>query len=269
MKVLTCLFALLILAAPVAAFASPPNLPPRPPRDEEDNGGGGSATIALHLTAADGSQPSNTTLQGLWTVVQWLDGVGNWHDVDGWEGVPAGASSNGAHIAWKVDDSLFGKGPFRWVVEQGSGGAITGASAAFYLPHDPGEIVPVMVTLDGSNPGSTSEIPSVAGPAIALTFHATANAASTANLQNFWTIVQWGDGLGTWYDIARWQGPFDSVSGANARKTWPIEPILLGRGIFRWQVLQGKAGSVVATSETFYLAMTLTDIVSVGASGGN
>jgi hypothetical protein len=221
-----CLFALIVLAAPAAAYASPYSLPPRPPRDEggngDDGGGGSSARIALHITATDGTQPSDTTLQGLWTVVQWLDGLGNWHDVDSWEGTPASASANGTHMVWKVDDSLLGRGPFRWIIEQGTGGAISGASASFYLPHDAGEGVPVTVTLNGNNTGSASESPAIAGPAIVLTFHSANTAASLANLQYLWTIVQWGDGFGTWYDIARWQGPFDSVGGANARKAWPI-----------------------------------------------
>jgi hypothetical protein len=34
-------------------------------------------------------------------------------------------------------------------------------------------------------------------------------------------------------------------------------------------VLQGKAGSIVATSDIFFLPMTMTDIVVVQASGGN
>jgi hypothetical protein len=79
-------------------------------------------------------------------------------------------------------------------------------------------------------------------------------------------MVQWGDGFGTWYDIARRQGSFDSFTGTIASKAWPIEPVLLGRGIFRWQVMQAKGGPVIATSEIFILPVSMGDIVTIQMS---
>lgn len=59
----------------------------------------------------------NSTDQKVWTVVEWADTQGAWHEVTGWRGTPA----NGV-VRWWVEEKDFGKGPFRWVV---------------YLPNEP------------------------------------------------------------------------------------------------------------------------------------
>ncbi len=47
----------------------------------------------------------------LWSVVQWLDGEGHWHDVMGWRGyVDRGGSR------WWVANDDFDTGPFRWLL---------------------------------------------------------------------------------------------------------------------------------------------------------
>jgi len=80
--------------------------------DDEDLG-----RIVLHAPA------------GVWTVVQWQDGMGRWHDVEGWRG-----QAHGGEIAWKVEEKDFRTGPFRWVAYDSNSGRVIGATYSFFLP---------------------------------------------------------------------------------------------------------------------------------------
>jgi hypothetical protein len=91
---------------------------------------------AIELTVA--SAPA-----GLWTVVQWQDALGGWHDVAGWQGT----LDEGDKKTWWVDKADYGKGPFRWVVYQAQGGDLLGTSESFYLPSGHGQIVTIEVSL--------------------------------------------------------------------------------------------------------------------------
>ncbi|MEM7348400.1 MAG: hypothetical protein AAF485_29575 [Chloroflexota bacterium] len=72
---------------------------------------------------------------GLWSVVQWVDGSGTWHDVGGWRGTIA---DNGIR-RWGVAPPEFGKGPFRWAIYQSDGGDLVWASDSFNLPNGGGQ----------------------------------------------------------------------------------------------------------------------------------
>jgi hypothetical protein len=65
-----------------------------------------------------------------WTVVQWQDALGGWHDVQGWQG----DLDEGQEKVWWVLEKDFGTGPFRWVVMARKGGAAWKTSEAFTLP---------------------------------------------------------------------------------------------------------------------------------------
>jgi hypothetical protein len=65
-----------------------------------------------------------------WTVVQWQDGRGGWHDVEGWQG----DLDEGQAKVWWVLEKDFGTGPFRWVVLTRKGGGTWKTSEAFTLP---------------------------------------------------------------------------------------------------------------------------------------
>lgn len=80
---------------------------------------------------------------GTWTVVQWQDSAGNWHDVEGWQGTLDAAGGK----RWWVAAKDFGTGPFRWVVQYGPGGSVLGMSAPFHLPGGAAEIMQVTVLL--------------------------------------------------------------------------------------------------------------------------
>jgi hypothetical protein len=80
---------------------------------------------------------------GLWTVVQWQDGLGGWHDVEGWQGTLV----DGWQIWW-VARRDFGTGPFRWAVYQNpTRNVLLAASESFNLPTSDGDLVGVTVSL--------------------------------------------------------------------------------------------------------------------------
>ncbi len=79
-----------------------------------------------------------------WTVVQWQDGLGGWHDVDGWRGDLD--DGNGDQKLWAVLARNFGQGPFRWVVYVKRDGKEWGVSVSFFLPRFPGDKIEVSVS---------------------------------------------------------------------------------------------------------------------------
>ncbi len=70
----------------------------------------------------------------LWTVVQWQDGVGNWHDVDSWRGVLDQINDHKGDKIWWVLPYSYGDGPMRWLVYDRAGGKLLATSHSFYLP---------------------------------------------------------------------------------------------------------------------------------------
>jgi hypothetical protein len=71
---------------------------------------------------------------GSYACVQWLDGLGNWHDVEGWCG-----QIEKEPVTWYVAPRDMGTGPFRWLVDGR-------ASEPFMLPSQHGERVVVSVS---------------------------------------------------------------------------------------------------------------------------
>lgn len=118
----------------------------------------GSATIATALpprpTAVPTRQPSTLRggfielriegqlVEGIWTLVQWQDAQGDWHDVTGWQGT----LDEGNVKTWWVGEEDLGAGPFRWMAVVDT--AVIGTSEAFFLPVQPGEKVIVTIPLD-------------------------------------------------------------------------------------------------------------------------
>jgi len=89
----------------------------------------------------------------LWTVVQWQDHSGDWHDVEEWQGTLDEVNNDkdkgmyeGEKVWWAAKAD-FDKGPFRWVVYRGRGGKLLAQSESFYLPHFTGETVRVEVLI--------------------------------------------------------------------------------------------------------------------------
>jgi hypothetical protein len=78
---------------------------------------------------------------GLRSVVQWVDGAGEWHDVNGWRGT---VTAFGV-LGWRVAPGDAGKGPFRWALYGTGSQDPVAISASFYLPDADREVV--IVTL--------------------------------------------------------------------------------------------------------------------------
>ena len=136
--VLVCVLA--VLGQPLSVQAGPtlpPRDPPATPSPDKDKSGkdkpvGAYIELQTQITSA-----------GAWSVVQWQDSAGGWHDVEGWRGPLA----DGNNRRWWVAAKDFGKGPFRWAVTQGQGGSLLGVSAPFKLPSGANETLQVAVSL--------------------------------------------------------------------------------------------------------------------------
>lgn len=94
-----------MMATAQAAEGLPDRNPPAPQVDEGSGDRGGPIGTYIELVAPEHA--------GAWTVVQWQDSAGNWHDVEGWRGT---LDDRGVR-RWWVDAKDFGTGPFRWVIE--------------------------------------------------------------------------------------------------------------------------------------------------------
>jgi hypothetical protein len=128
----------LLTAMPAAA------MPPRPPRPTAPPPAPSAASyrertlIVLSLLLPIEIPP--TVWQPLWTVVQWQDAMGGWHDVEGWRGALDEAAFGIGKKTWVVEDKDLGTGPFIWLVYAHPGGELVAASAMFYLPAKAGDI---------------------------------------------------------------------------------------------------------------------------------
>ena len=136
---------------PALAYAAPSPLPPRPEPPSpspvvapgEEPGGG---VIELLIPLASGRWHGEYW-QGLWTIVQWKDSFGGWHDVEGWRGTPDEVVDGEGKKVWWVGKADLGTGPFRWLIYQSQKGKLLAQSQPFYLPHSSGETVKVEVSL--------------------------------------------------------------------------------------------------------------------------
>jgi hypothetical protein len=114
---------------------------PKPGRETEPRG----AFIELHVQSITKEFASNW--QGLWTVVQWQDAQGKWHDVEGWRGALDMMQDGAGRKTWWLASSLFGQGPFRWLVAPVKGDSSLTISEPFYLPRTAEETIRVEVLL--------------------------------------------------------------------------------------------------------------------------
>ena len=133
---------LLVASATLPTQATVSALPPRPTPTPtplvEPAASAPGALIKLNVQPA--AQPA------LWTVVQWQDRLGGWHDVEGWRGT-LDEVSNGVGKVWWVARANFDTGPFRWVIYQSPGGKLLATSEAFQLPRYENTMVVIEVSL--------------------------------------------------------------------------------------------------------------------------
>jgi len=122
---------LIVIWGASLAQAAPSALPPRPtpatptsvPVQAFTSSGWAVIELQVQPTQAD-----------RWTVVQWQDALGGWHDVEGWRGALDEVSNGVGKKKWWVARPNFDTGPFRWVIYQNQGGKLLAASESFRLP---------------------------------------------------------------------------------------------------------------------------------------
>jgi hypothetical protein len=156
---------------PQFAGAAPVDLPPRPnppppPSGEEPSEPAPSgqpsapqhqrnpakgALVTLEVQFGEDWPEKGIQWQELWTVVQWQDQWGYWHDVDGWQGTLDRVYLEDGQVMgakmWWAYDSLWGAGPFRWAVLAGRAGQVMAKTDLFYLPTRGGQGVTVELVL--------------------------------------------------------------------------------------------------------------------------
>jgi hypothetical protein len=146
------IMATVIGLTPTPTLADSP-LPPRPGAELPPRPGAPSPAPPAVIHTADRSKSGSPAgayieLMGLpnnseyWTVVQWQDRQGDWHNVDGWQGTLENSCKK-----WWVNARDFGTGPFRWVVYLGQNGPEAGRSDSFLMPHVAMQTQQVAVTI--------------------------------------------------------------------------------------------------------------------------
>jgi hypothetical protein len=114
---------------------TPAPLPSSPPADSDE------PSVGAYIELLVQSGPTD-----LWTIVQWQDSLGNWHDIEGWQG----KLDDNYKKVWWVAPADFGKGPFRWMVYRHEKGEALVASELFYLPRTADETVRVVLLLSSN-----------------------------------------------------------------------------------------------------------------------
>lgn len=148
---MVCALLAIMLLLPPMAEAAPSDIPPRTPRPTKPAPPEG-APIVLCASFGDTWSFYSARWQELWTVVQWQDEWGYWHDVEEWQGTldKVKADENGEVVGekgWWVAEADLGKGPFRWLVYRSEGSTLLATSESFNLPASRHEVVKVEVSL--------------------------------------------------------------------------------------------------------------------------
>jgi hypothetical protein len=127
---------------PVAA------MPPRPPRPTALPKAPSPKRTLIVLKVMLQPEALPTAWRELWTVVQWQDGMGDWHDVEGWRGNLDEEEPGIGKKVWLVEDKDLGDGPFRWLLYARPGGPLAAISDPFYLPAAPGDVLERQVVME-------------------------------------------------------------------------------------------------------------------------
>lgn len=115
--VLLCMAFAGLVSPAVGIAEAAANLPPRPTLTPTPE----SLTRILLV--------GGSAYEGAWTVVQWQDKQGEWHDVESWQG-----HMRNGWIRWRVAPKDWGTGPFRWQVYDKAGGTLLASTTSFTLP---------------------------------------------------------------------------------------------------------------------------------------
>jgi hypothetical protein len=125
-------------STPTATAAPPPPRPTLTPTPYVAPGRSVGSYIELRVP---------TDNLNLWTVVQWQDVQGHWHDVDTWRGSLDEINNHKGDKLWWVYARDYGTGPFRWVIYDQPDGQLLATSRSFNLPAATNQHEIVEVTL--------------------------------------------------------------------------------------------------------------------------
>lgn len=75
---------------------------------------------------------------------------------------------------------------------------------------------------------------------------------------DLWTVVQWQDNTGEWFDVYGWQAPFEGES-----LIWWVDPSNFGNGPFRWVVYKNSNKTELLGSQEFYLPQQVGESLKV------
>ena len=142
----SCLLLLAVgLWLPASTLAAPASLPSRATPTP-------TAAPSAHLQSGTIILCVPTLRADLWAIVQWQDGLGQWHNVEGWRGPLGALSSAERWQVWAVDPEQLGLGPFRWMVYSAPGGQLYADTEAFYLPKGKGDTLWVNAPNSATSP---------------------------------------------------------------------------------------------------------------------
>lgn len=128
-----------------------PVLPPRftPVPGAPSSNGSDVSYITARINCGEGCE-IDSSWQPLYTVVQWQDNDGVWHDVQGWQSQLLVQEEKPAIQTWAVAPSHFGRGPFRWLILDHEMHEVLGVSTNFFLPQMSHTSVSVEINLMSS-----------------------------------------------------------------------------------------------------------------------
>jgi hypothetical protein len=121
---------------------------------------------------------------------------------------------------------------------------------------------PTATPIPPQKPGNGARASEHAGGWIELHFQHPAQSPSL-DWPELWAAVQWQDAGGRWHDVEGWRGTLDDGASGVGRKVWWVAERDLGTGPFRWIVLHGNGGDLLAGSESFYLPGTAGETIPV------
>ncbi len=144
---------LVLVSLPSPARTALADLPPRftptptPPAQPAPQSALAGAQIQLRAQFSQDWPAAGIPWQELWTVVQWQDEWGYWHNVEGWQSTLDEVQDCVGTKTWWLDQGLLGKGPFRWRVYRSQGATLLATSSTFNLPARTGETTTIELAL--------------------------------------------------------------------------------------------------------------------------
>ncbi len=142
-------FLVLSLLSTAVSTAAPPDLPPRPTVEPTATSVPLPTAVATPIPRQGGTITLQVTngSRTMWSIVQWQDALGDWHDVEGWRGHLDERTPNGQSKTWWVAPDDLGKGPFRWQIFATETGPLLTTTDPFHLPAAHGQIVTIPAEL--------------------------------------------------------------------------------------------------------------------------